>query len=116
MGLGDVRSRAVQRRGRWQGSPEPVSRASRRWLNPSDAPLATPAEPSDAACGSLANSQGNLGGGQGVGLGLGEEGRIELFEMKGRVRRLEHEVGVWKERYHSASELVAFYERGGSFS
>jgi hypothetical protein len=46
------------------------------------------------------------------GVALDEDGQVELFETKERVRRLEGELEVWKERYHAASELVGVYERG----
>ena len=54
------------------------------------------------------------GGREDRGAALDEEGYVELFETKERVRRLEGELEVWKERYHAVSELVDVYERGFS--
>ena len=58
--------------------------------------------------GTLGSQSGKMGG----EAELDEDLFVELFEAKEKVRRLEGEVGAWKERYLATSELVDMYEHG----
>ena len=78
----------------------------------SEPSLATKAGPSRASEGGATDPPGSSGERGDLGEGV----EIELFEAKEKVRKLETEVEIWKERYRSASGLVAFYEHGCSFN